>query len=111
MTVITVIPQEEVTSAVAKTEDGDYVTIRLGKRETSGFKTRWMVSTEMLGRVKYIITDSFGVSVSFTKLEYFGLEDGRVFFSEREAREYYRKMVDMYQARSFVKFLIKRYCK
>ena len=105
MSRIVVVPKEEITHQTFKQPDGDYITVRLGKRESSGYKTRWMVSVEMLGRIRYSITDSFGVTVDFTKLEFFGIEEGRIFFDEKAARDYYEQMLDMYGARSFLNFL------
>jgi hypothetical protein len=105
MSCIIVVPQEEVTHRTFKQADGDYVTVRFGQRKTSGFKSRWFVSVEMLGRVRYSVTDAFGVTVFFTRMEYFGLEDGRIFFDEGEARAYYEEMLDTYGVKSFLDFL------
>jgi hypothetical protein len=105
MSRLVVIPQEEIEHKTFKQPDGDYVTVRLGQRKSSGFKTRWTVSVEMLGRIKYVITDDFGISVTFTRLEYFGIEDGRIFFDEDQARKYYQEMIDIYGGKSFIDFL------
>jgi len=111
MCLFTIVPQEELGKPIIViNEDNEEIFVRLGVRKNGACVPYYVVSVETQEIVWKYVWDGFQF-VYVPVIEFIPFNDGKCFMEEADAKRYQKEIAETYAAKSFVHYLIKRYCK